>query len=212
MGQVVWASEVFNCSAPDTGNMEILYRFGSPEQKELWLKPLLEGKIRSCFAMTEPEVASSDARNICLSIEKKDGNYIINGKKWYISGAGDIRCTISIVMGKQKSLSSAHAHSQQSMVLVPMNTPGVIVTRAMGVFGQSDAPHGHMEIEYRNVVVPCKNILCNNLLYRASVNPISSNINKVSILSCLCLGRALFILVNASCLVMIFSKTSSLIS
>ena len=151
MGQIAWASEVFNCAAPDTGNIEILHLFATPSQRKQWLEPLLAGEIRSCFSMTEPEVASSDARNICLTIERRGDNYVLNGRKWYISGAGDPRCTISIVLGK--------SDKGQSMILVPMNTPGVNVIRPCGVFGGDDSPHGHMEIVYDNVIVPITSIL-----------------------------------------------------
>ncbi|HNW01583.1 MAG TPA: acyl-CoA dehydrogenase family protein [Burkholderiaceae bacterium] len=157
MGRVFWASEVFNCSAPDTGNMETIARYGSTENKERWLKPLLEGKIRSAFAMTEPEVASSDATNIATRIERQGDEYVINGRKWWTSGAGDPRCAIYITMGKTDP--DAPRHSQQSMVLVPANTPGLKVVRPLDVFGYDDAPHGHMEVLFENVRVPASNIL-----------------------------------------------------
>jgi len=157
MGRVHWASEVFNCSAPDTGNMETIARYGTPEQREQWLKPLLEGKIRSAFAMTEPDVASSDATNIATRIERDGDEYVINGRKWWTSGAGDPRCAIYIVMGKTNP--EAPRHSQQSMILVPANTPGVRVLRPLTVLGYDDAPHGHMEVEFKNVRVPASNIL-----------------------------------------------------
>ncbi len=157
MGRVPWAPEVFNCSAPDTGNMETIARYGSDENKARWLKPLLEGKIRSAFAMTEPEVASSDATNIATRIERKGDEYIINGRKWWISGGGDPRCAIYITMGKTDP--DAPRHSQQSMVLVPADTPGVRVVRPLSVFGYDDAPHGHMEMYFENVRVPVSNIL-----------------------------------------------------
>jgi len=157
MGRVFWASEVFNCSAPDTGNMETIARYGSTENKERWLKPLLEGKIRSDFAMTEPEVASSDATNIATRIERQGDEYVINGRKWWTSGAGDPRCAIYITMGKTDP--DAPRHSQQSMVLVPANTPGLKVVRPLDVFGYDDAPHGHMEVLFENVRVPASNIL-----------------------------------------------------
>ena len=157
MGSVPWASEVFNCSAPDTGNMETIARYGSAAHKAQWLKPLLEGKIRSAFAMTEPAVASSDATNIETSMERDGDGYLINGRKWWISGAGDPRCAIYIVMGKTDP--SAERHAQQSMILVPANTPGVQVLRPLNVMGYDDAPHGHMEISFKNVRVPLANIL-----------------------------------------------------
>jgi acyl-CoA dehydrogenase len=161
MGRVPWASEVFNCSAPDTGNMETIARYGSAEHREQWLRPLLEGKIRSAFAMTEPDVASSDATNIATRIERRPGqtgeDYVINGRKWWTSGAGDPRCAIYIVMGKTDP--EAARHSQQSMVLVPSNTPGITVMRPLTVMGYDDAPHGHMEVDFKNVRVPVSNIL-----------------------------------------------------
>ncbi len=157
MGRVPWASEVFNCSAPDTGNMETIARYGSDENKQQWLKPLLAGKIRSAFAMTEPAVASSDATNIETRIERQGDEYLINGRKWWTSGAGDPRCAIYITMGKTNPLADRHA--QQSMVLVPANTPGVSVVRPLSVFGYDDAPHGHMEVLFDNVRVPAGNIL-----------------------------------------------------
>ncbi len=157
MGSVPWASEVFNCSAPDTGNMETIARYGSEENKARWLKPLLEGKFRSSFAMTEPDVASSDATNIETRIERVGDEYLINGRKWWTSGAGDPRCAIYIVMGKTDP--QAARHSQQSMVLVPANTPGVTVVRPLNVFGYDDAPHGHMEVLFENVRVPVGNVL-----------------------------------------------------
>ena len=157
MGRVLWASEVFNCSAPDTGNMETMARFGSEEAKRRWLKPLLDGEIRSAFAMTEPDVASSDATNIATRIERDGDDYVINGRKWWISGAGDPRCAIYILMGKTDP--QAARHSQQSMVLVPADTPGITVLRPLHVMGYDDAPHGHMEILFENVRVPVGNIL-----------------------------------------------------
>jgi acyl-CoA dehydrogenase len=157
MGRVPWSSEVFNCSAPDTGNMETIERYGSAEHKERWLKPLLDGKIRSAFAMTEPDVASSDATNIAARIERQGDDYVINGRKWWTSGAGDPRCAIYIFMGKTDP--EAPRHSQQSMILVPANTPGVKVLRALSVMGYDDAPHGHMEVLFENVRVPASNIL-----------------------------------------------------
>jgi acyl-CoA dehydrogenase len=157
MGAVPWSSEVFNCSAPDTGNMEVLVRYGSPEHKARWLQPLLRGEIRSAFAMTEPAVASSDATNIEARIERDGDDYVINGRKWWTSGAGDPRCKIYIFMGKTDP--TAPRHSQQSMILVPADTPGVSVLRALDVMGYDDAPHGHMEVDFKNVRVPASNIL-----------------------------------------------------
>jgi acyl-CoA dehydrogenase len=158
MGRVHWASEVFNCSAPDTGNMETLERFGNAEQKERWLAPLLDGKIRSAFSMTEPAVASSDATNIQLEIRRDGTEYVINGRKWFTSGAGAANCEILIVMGKTDP-ECADRHRQQSMILVPKNTPGVKIVRNLSMFGYDDAPHGHAEVNYDNVRVPVSNIL-----------------------------------------------------
>jgi len=157
MGRVLWSSEVFNCSAPDTGNMETIARYGSTEHKQQWLKPLLEGKMRSAFSMTEPAVASSDATNVETRIERDGTDYVINGRKWWISGAGDPRCAVHIVMGKTNP--EAERHVQQSMILVPSNAPGVTVLRPLNVMGYDDAPHGHMEIAYKDVRVPASNIL-----------------------------------------------------
>ena len=157
MGRVPWSPEVFNCSAPDTGNMETLERYGTEEQKERWLKPLLNGEIRSAFCMTEPRVASCDARNIEASIVRDGDEYVINGRKWWSSGSGDPRCEIFIFMGKTDP--EASPYSQQAMILVPRDTPGVEILRMLPVFGYNSAPHGHGEIEFKDVRVPVSNIL-----------------------------------------------------
>ena len=158
MGRLAWAPEVFNCSAPDTGNMETILRYGTPEQQKQWAEPILAGEIRSAFLMTEPEVASSDATNIQCRIERQGDEYVINGRKWWSSGAGDPRCKIMIVMGKTDP-DSPDRHKQQSMILVPVDSDGVTVERALTVFGYDDAPHGHMEVSLKDVRVPASNML-----------------------------------------------------
>jgi alkylation response protein AidB-like acyl-CoA dehydrogenase len=157
MGRILWSSEVFNCSAPDTGNMEVLHRYGTREQKEQWLRPLMDGEIRSAFLMTEPDVASSDATNIKTSIAMNGNEYVVSGRKWWSSGAGDPRCKIAIVMGKTDP--AAETHKQQSMILVPLDATGVKITRHLPVFGYDDAPHGHMQIDLDEVRVPPSNML-----------------------------------------------------
>src|SRR4051812_6631631 len=157
MGRVAWASEVFNCSAPDTGNMEVLHRYGTAGQKEEWLRPLMNGEIRSAFLMTEPAVASSDATNIQCEIRRDGDEYVLNGRKWWSSGAGDPRCKVAIVMGKTNP--DNPRHQQQSMVLMPLDAPGVTVERALTVYGYDDAPHGHMEIELKDVRIPASAML-----------------------------------------------------
>ena len=154
MGHIGWASEVFNCSAPDTGNMEVFMRYGTKEQKRKWLRPLMDGEIRSAFLMTEPAVASSDATNIETSIKRDGDHYVINGRKWWSSGVGDPRCKIAIVMGKTDP--SAPRHQQQSQILVPLDTKGVKVEKMLPVFGFDDAPHGHAQVLLENVRVPAE--------------------------------------------------------
>ena len=157
MGRVGWSSEVFNCSAPDTGNMEVFERYGTENHKKQWLQPLLDGKIRSAFLMTEPQVASSDATNIETRIEKDGDSYIINGRKWWSSGVGDRRCKVAIVMGKTDP--NADRYRQQSMIVVPLDAKGIEIKRMLPVFGYDDAPHGHAEVELKNVRVPKESIL-----------------------------------------------------
>ena len=157
MGRILWSAEVFNCSAPDTGNMEVFHRYGTREQKEQWLAPLMRGEIRSAFLMTEPAVASSDATNIQCSIVRDGDDYVINGRKWWSSGAGDPRCKVAILMGKTAPEESSYR--QQSMILVSLDAPGLTVERHLSVYGYDDAPHGHMEIELKDVRVPATNLL-----------------------------------------------------
>ncbi|HUG46702.1 MAG TPA: acyl-CoA dehydrogenase family protein, partial [Sphingomicrobium sp.] len=157
MGRIPWASEVFNCSAPDTGNMEVLHRYGTRAQKDEWLVPLMRGEIRSAFLMTEPQVASSDATNIECSIRRDRDHYVVNGRKWWSSGAGDPRCKVAILMGKTDP--GAPTYQQQSMILVPIDAEGIRVERALTVYGYDDAPHGHMEIALEDVRVPVSNLL-----------------------------------------------------
>ncbi|AEI81834.1 acyl-CoA dehydrogenase (plasmid) [Cupriavidus necator N-1] len=157
MGRLTWASEVFNCSAPDTGNMEVLHRYGTQAQQERWLRPLMRGEIRSAYAMTEPDSACSDATNVQTRIERQGDEYVINGRKWWISGVGDPRCKLLIVMGKTNPESPRHA--QQSQILVPIDTPGIHIGRMMTNFGYDDAPHGHFEVTFDNVRVPAENLV-----------------------------------------------------
>ena len=157
MGRVTWSAEVFNCSAPDTGNMEVLVRYGTPEQRETWLRPLLAGEIRSCFAMTEPDVASSDATSIRTSIVREGDEWVINGRKWWTSGAGDPRCRFAILLGRSNP--EAPRHLRQSMIIVPLDAPGVTITRMLSLFGYDDAPHGHAEVDFDQVRVPASNMI-----------------------------------------------------
>jgi acyl-CoA dehydrogenase len=157
MGRIVWASEVFNCSAPDTGNMEVLHRYGSPAQQERWLRPLMAGEIRSAYAMTEPDVASSDATNMQTRIGRDGDDYVVNGRKWWISGVGDPHCRLIILMGRSNP--DAPRHQQMSQILIPIDTPGVKIGRMLTNFGYDDAPHGHFELELDNVRVPAENLI-----------------------------------------------------
>ncbi|CAN7763865.1 acyl-CoA dehydrogenase family protein [Cupriavidus necator] len=157
MGRLTWASEVFNCSAPDTGNMEVLHRYGTQAQQERWLRPLMRGEIRSAYAMTEPDIACSDATNVQTRIERQGDEYVINGRKWWISGVGDPRCKLLIVMGKTNP--EAPRHAQQSQILVPIETPGIRIGRMLTNFGYDDAPHGHFEVTFDNVRVPAENLV-----------------------------------------------------
>ena len=157
MGRVTWSAEVFNCSAPDTGNMEVLVRYGTPEQRQTWLEPLLNGEIRSCFAMTEPDVASSDATSIKTSIVREGDEWVINGRKWWTSGAGDPRCRFAILLGRSNP--EAPRHLRQSMIIVPLDSPGVTISRMLNLFGYDDAPHGHAEVAFDGVRVPASNMI-----------------------------------------------------
>ncbi|MEY4167573.1 MAG: acyl-CoA dehydrogenase family protein [Blastocatellia bacterium] len=157
MGRVTWSAEVFNCSAPDTGNMEVLVRYGTPEQRQTWLEPLLNGEIRSCFAMTEPDVASSDATSIKTSIVREGDEWVINGRKWWTSGAGDPRCRFAILLGRSNP--EAPRHLRQSMIIVPLDSPGVTISRMLNLFGYDDAPHGHAEVTFDGVRVPASNMI-----------------------------------------------------
>jgi len=159
MGRSPWSAEVFNCSAPDTGNMEVLFKLGTPQQKEKWLYPLLNGEIRSCYAMTEPEVASSDALNIQSSITPTTGGYILSGRKWWTSGAQDTRCKLCVFMGKIPTTTTESRHQKHTVILVALDSPGIEILRPLTVFGFDDAPHGHSEVDFKNVFVPAENII-----------------------------------------------------